>query len=575
VTFVVRGWGIEQFRDAYRRGAAVADVIDETLRLLHALPDAVLIGAPLEERARGDAARLAGVDPDSLALYGVPFVVKDNIDVAGCTTTAGCPGYAFVAEADATLVDRLRWAGAIVVGKANMDQFATGLVGTRSPYGTPHNVLRADLVPGGSSSGSAVAVALGAVPFSIGSDTAGSGRVPAALNGVVGLKPTPGRVSTAGIVPAVRRLDCPSIFARSPADAQAVAAVIAGLDSADSLTRAPGQVRPMRWPPVVGVPDPWPADVPLDGEVRDWFAAAVARLAALGATVVGVDIAAALELGAMLYGSAVVAERAAAVGDAVARGVEGLDPIVASIITAASGFTAVDAYQAEYRLSDLRVACATMWMGIDVLALPTTPNLPTIEDVRTDPIGVNRVIGLLTSFVNLADAACIVVPMQPGVPGGLQLVAPAWHDDDLVRLGQGYLDGSLPPPAPATTIVVVGAHLDGLPLNGQLTSRGAWLRERTTTAPAYRLYELPGAVPRKPGLRRVGAGGASIEVEVWTIGVAELGSFVDGVPPPLGIGTVELADGSWQHGFICEGWALEDARDITEFGGWRAYLSDG
>jgi len=311
MTIDTRGWGLDDYRDAYASGTSVVEVIDAVLAALRSMPSTVLIGDPLEGLASATAARLAALDPGSLPLYGVPFVVKDNIDIAGAATTAGCPGYSFVADADATLVARLRAAGAIVVGKTNLDQFATGLVGTRSPHGTPPNVLRADLVPGGSSSGSAVAVALGVVPFSIGTDTAGSGRVPAALNGIVGLKPTIGMVSSAGIVPAVRRLDCPSIFARVVEDAQTVLAVIAGPDPADALTRAAQPVRPWRWPPVIGVPSAWPADVTVDAEIQKWFDAAVARLVDLGATIVDVDIAPALELGNVLYGSAMVAERAA------------------------------------------------------------------------------------------------------------------------------------------------------------------------------------------------------------------------------------------------------------------------
>jgi allophanate hydrolase len=417
-------------------------------------------------------------------------------------------------------------------------------------------------------------VALGAVPFSIGTDTAGSGRVPAALNGIVGLKPTLGRVSLAGIVPAVRRLDCPSVFARSVGGAQVVVAAIAGPDPRDALTRVPTDLRPMRWPPVIGVPAAWPAGVGLSDEMASWFAAAVDRLRAIGATVVEIDIAPALELGAMLYGSAVVAERAAAVGGAVAKGVDGLDPTVASIIADSMLWSAVDAYRAEYRLADLRAAFDATWDGIDVLALPTTAFLPTRAAVRADPIGVNRALGALTTFVNLADAACVVVPMEPGVPAGLQLVARAWRDDELAELAASYVAGALTTPVTDLSIVVVGAHLDGLPLNGQLTERGAWLRRRTTTASTYRLYELAGTVPAKPGLRRVRSGGAAIEVEVWAIGAAELGSFVGQVSAPLGIGTVELADGTWEHGFICEGWALDGARDITDFGGWRAFLRD-
>ena len=378
-----------------------------------------------------------------LPLYGVPFLVKDNIDVAGVATTAGCPGFAYVPAADATLVARLRAAGAVVVGKTNLDQFATGLVGTRSPYGVPPNVLRAELVPGGSSSGSAVAVALGAVPFSIGTDTAGSGRVPAAFNGIVGLKPTVGRLSCAGVVPAVRRMDCPSVFARSVADARRAVDAMAGADCADVFSQAPLDVAPTRWPPRVGVPDPWPLDVPLDDELRAAFDLAVGRLASMGVPIVPIDLSPALELGEMLYGSAIVAERAAAVGDAVARGVTGLDPTVATIIAGAGAWTAVDAYRAEYRIAELRARFAEVWSTVDVLATPTTTILPTLAAVAADPFGVNRTVGTLTSFVNLAGATCIVVPGEPGVPAGLQLVAPAWHDDALADLAEDDERGAL------------------------------------------------------------------------------------------------------------------------------------
>lgn len=575
----VTGWGVARCVAAVRDGVPPEAIVDSAVSLLARLPPEVLIGPPLVERARADAAALgaaiaAGADPATLPLAGVPFVVKDNIDVAGQPTTAGCPGFARVAARDATVVERLRAAGAIVVGKANLDQFATGLVGTRSPYGTPPNALRPDLVPGGSSSGSAVAVALGAVPFALGTDTAGSGRVPAALNGIVGLKPTLGRVSTAGIVPAVRRLDCPSVFARSPADAGTVLEALAGVDGADPHTRPPVAVRPLRWPPRVGVPADWPTTVGLTPDVRTWFERAVDALATLGASLVPIDVRALLELGDELYGGPVVAERTAAVGAAIADGVAGLDPVAARIIAEGARFDAVDAYRAEYRLAELRRRAAEVWQDVDVVALPTTPRLATVEDVRADPVGVNSALGRLTSFVNLADAAAVVVPVGPGVPVGLQLVAPAWHDDELIRLGEGYLSGRLGPSAPPATVVVVGAHLEGQPLNHQLTSRGAWCRERTRTAPCYRLHALASTSPAKPGLCRVAQGGAAIEVEVWALGLAELGSFLLEVPPPLCLGTVELADGSHHHGFLCEPWALDGAPDITRFGGWRAYLQD-
>ena len=570
-----RGWTIRQFREAYLSGVGVDEVIGATLAMLAAAPDGVLIGTPLYDRAGEEVESIADVDPASLPLYGIPYIVKDNIDVAGVETTAGCPGFATIAGSDATVVARLRAAGAIVVGKANLDQFATGLVGTRSPFGTPENVLRPELVPGGSSCGSAVAVALGLVPFSIGTDTAGSGRIPAGLNGVVALKPTLGRFSTAGIVPAVRRVDCPSLFARCIDDLAVAASAMSGTDPLDALSRSIVPVRPLRWPPRVGVPQVWPGDLELDDEVGKGFGVAVQRLAHLGAIIVPIDITPALELGEMLYGSALVAERTAAVGESVAGDVEGLDPTVAAIIAGGTGFTAVDAYRGEYRLAELRAACASSWSGVDVVALPTASILATLRAVRADPFGVNRTLGRLTSFVNLADAACVVVPFGDNIPAGLQLIAPAWHDEDLLALGQSYTDESLASAPKSCAIVVVGAHLDGQPLNHQLTDRGAWCRTRTTTSPHYRLHALAGTTPPKPGLRRVGGGeaGASIEVEVWSIGLTEFGSFVAAVPPPLCIGSIELADGSWHKGFLCEPWALDGGLDITDFGGWRAYLS--
>jgi len=555
---------------------ASADV-EETLAKLAGAPPGVLIGEPCVERARADAAALDGVDPATMSLYGVPFVVKDNIDVAGVPTTAGCPGAAYVPDADADIVARLRAAGAIVVGKANLDQFATGLVGTRSPYGTPPNVLDPTLVPGGSSSGSAVAVALGLVPFALGTDTAGSGRVPAALNGVVGLKPTVGRMSNVGVVPAVRSLDCPSVFAATVVDAAAVAAVMEG----GAGTRSPESAPPMAWPPRVGVPAAWPPDVSISPAMSAWFAAAVERLAALGCSIVPVDIVGHLQLGRLLYGSALVAERAAAVGELVAKvgggadvaDVEGLDPVVAGIIARAGEQVGVDVYRAEHAAAEARRAVAGVFAHVDVLALPTTLATVTLDEVRDDPVGRNQFLGTLTTFVNLADLACVTVPMAPGIPGGLQLIGPAWSDDDLAALGGGYEQASLPERDPACAVVVVGAHLDGQPLNGQLTSRGAVRRRLTTTAPTYRLYELAGTTPRKPGLVRVAEGGAAIEVELWAIPPAALGSFLLDVPPPLALGTVELADGSWWKGFVCEPRALDGATDITHTGGWRRHVT--
>jgi allophanate hydrolase len=417
--------------DAFASGIrerGVQAVIDDVLADLAEAPAGVLIGAPLVELARADAARLDGSAPTQ-PLHGIPFVVKDNIDVAAVPTTAACPGFSYVARRDAVVVAALRARGAIVVGKANLDQFATGLVGTRSPYGTPPNALDPRLVPGGSSSGSAAAVALGYVPFSLGTDTAGSGRVPAALNGIVGYKPTVGRLDTTGVVPAVRRLDCPSVFARSVGDASRVAAAIGRASgrhrAADGPTDAGQQV-------VVGVPSRWPTGVDVDPRVETAFEDALDRLTASGHALVRIDVTPLVDLGTMLYGSALVAERTLAVGHAVAAGVDGLDEVVATIIRRGFELTAVDAYRAEYELTTRRAAAVAALEAVDMLALPTTLVVPTLDDVRADPFGVNERLGTLTTFTNLLGLPAVVVPIGAGAPVGLQLLAARGQDTELL-----------------------------------------------------------------------------------------------------------------------------------------------
>lgn len=572
------GWMLADYADAYRSGASATNIIEATLASLATAPDGVLIGGPLRDRALADARELdSAADAEARPLFGVPFVVKDNIDVAHAPTTAGCPGYGYIAAADATVVALLRAAGAVVVGKTNLDQFATGLVGTRSPYGIPPNTFDPALVPGGSSSGSAVAVALGLVPFALGTDTAGSGRVPAALNGLVGIKPTPGKVSTYGIVPAMRRFDCPSVFARCVEDAALVADTLSVADRRDPFTRRQRPAVPFHEAPVVGVPNPWPPRVELSAEMARVFDQSVAALAALGCEIVPVDIEPMLDIGAMLYGSALVAERSAAVGEAVDKGLAGLNPVVAAIIAGGNDRSAVDAYRTEYELTLLRATCAGIWGNIDVLAVPTTPQVATRAEVDLDPFGRNEMLGRLTTFVNLLDLAAIVVPMRPRserVPAGLQLIAPAWQDGELARLAASFERGTpINPQQQPCTVVVVGAHLRGLPLHHQLTERRATFGGAARTTADYRLYALARTVPPKPGLLRVAPGeGAEIEVELWSMGYAEFGSFVDGVPPPLSIGTIALNDGTAHKGFLCEPAGLVGATDITELGGWRAYL---
>jgi allophanate hydrolase len=431
VRTALRHADLDGFASGIRERGVVA-VIDDVLADLADAPTGVLIGPPLVELARADAARLDQSAPN-LPLHGIPFVVKDNIDVAAATTTAACPGFAYLARRDAAVVAALRAQGAVVVGKANLDQFATGLVGTRSPYGTPPNALDARLAPGGSSSGSAAAVALGYVPFSLGTDTAGSGRVPAALNGIVGYKPTVGRVDTRGVVPAVRRLDCPSVFARNVADASRVAGV---LDRGAGLHRRTGGAA-LTGHEIVGVPARWPDGVEIDPVVATAFEAAVERMAAAGTTLVRIDVAPLVELGAMLYGSALVAERTLAVGAAIADGIDGLDDVVAAIIRRGFELTAVDAYRTEYELVARREAALAVLEPVDVLALPTTPFAPTLDDVRADPFGVNERLGVLTTFTNLLGLPAVVVPIGAGSPVGLQLLAARDCDRELLSFAAG------------------------------------------------------------------------------------------------------------------------------------------
>ncbi|MET0147395.1 MAG: amidase family protein [Ilumatobacteraceae bacterium] len=430
MTLALRHADLDAVAASVREHGAVA-VVEDALAALADAPAGVLIGAPLAESARAEAVRLDATDSDgAAALRGVPFVVKDNIDVGSVATTAACPGFSYVADRDAGVVAAVRAAGAIVVGKANLDQFATGLVGTRSPYGTPPNALDARLVPGGSSSGSAVAVALGYVPFALGTDTAGSGRVPAALNGIVGFKPTVGRLDTSGMVPAIRRLDCPSVFARSVSDAALVASV---LEPAGPVVSAL-PTRDRSDPLTVGIPMSWPAGTEPVASIELAFHEGLARLGAMGAVLRPVDIAPLLALGRMLYGSALVAERTLAVGPAVAAGVDGLDPVVTAVIGRGFEMTAVDAYRTEYELVDRRAAARAVLEHVDVLALPTTTFVPTLAEVERDPFGVNDRMGTLTTFVNLLDLPAVVVPIPGPTPMGLQLLGAPWQDAALLAL---------------------------------------------------------------------------------------------------------------------------------------------
>ncbi|WP_405971169.1 allophanate hydrolase [Streptomyces sp. NBC_00988] len=501
---------------------------------------------------------------EQLPLAGRLFAAKGNIDVHGLPTTAGCPAYAYDPETDAPVVARLRAAGAIVLGTTNLDQFATGLVGTRSPYGAVRNAHDPERISGGSSAGSAVAVALGIVDFALGTDTAGSGRVPAAFNGIVGLKPTRGLVPTTGVVPACASIDCVTVFARTLPEAE---------QALTFMTSPPARALP---PLPQRAPGPWRIAVPprdqlgeLDEGWAEAYEKAVTRLSDAGAEIRPLDLTPFTEAAAMLYEGAFVAERYTAVGafvdKAIASGTEGLDPTVTGIITRARDIPAHQLYADEERLAALRTRALAELADADALLLPTTPGHPTLTEVAANPLGANARLGRFTNSTNLFDLAAVAVPSGEvsGLPFGVMLIGPAFTDDRLTQIARDL--------NPTIQLAVVGAHLTGQPLNPQLLSLGARLDRTTTTAPVYRLHALT-TTPPKPGLVHVGEGGAAIETEIWRLPAEGVGKLLATLPRPMTLGTVELADGTSAPGFLCEPAALENAEDITTYGGWRNYV---
>jgi allophanate hydrolase len=516
------------------------------------------------EASAMDARVAAG---EHLPLAGRLFAAKGNIDVKGLPTTAGCPAYAYAPEEDAPAVARLREAGALVIGTTNLDQFATGLVGTRSPYGAVRNAYDPVRISGGSSSGSAVAVALGIVDFALGTDTAGSGRVPAAFNGIVGLKPTRGLVPTTGVVPACASIDCVTVFARTlPQAEQALAHMASPPDRAlpPLPQRAPGPWR-IAVPPLADLGE-------LDEGWAEAYDAAVGRLADAGAEVRSIDLAPFTEAAAMLYEGAFVAERYTAIGSFVdkliAEGGAGLDPTVAGIITRARDIPAHQLFADQARLAALRARALAELADADALLLPTAPGHPTLAEVAADPLGANARLGRFTNSTNLFDLAAVAVPAGEvnGLPFGVMLIGPAFTDERLARIARVL--------EPETYVAVVGAHLSGQPLNPQLLALGARLDHATTTAPVYRLHALR-TDPPKPGLVHVGEGGAAIETEVWRLPAEGLGRLLATLPRPMALGSVELADGTHVPGFLCEPSALAGADDITAYGSWRTYVDRG
>ncbi len=536
--------------------------------------------ADVLDAARAVDARVAA--GEVLPLAGVPYAAKDNIDVAGLQTTAACPAFAYRPERSAGVTERLAAAGAICLGKTNLDQFATGLVGVRSPYGVPRNAYNLAYVSGGSSSGSSIAVAAGLVPFALGTDTAGSGRVPAAFNHLIGFKPTKGRWSTRGVVPACRSIDCVTVFTSDTADAALVDQVIAGFDAADPWSKplADCALAPQR----IGVPRRDQRQWFGDTESEFLYDRALGKLSEI-ADLVEIDIAPLQEAAQLLYGGPWVAERTAAIAKILTENPDAVDPTVRAVVEAGWSKTAVETFNGIYRLAEIKRHADLMWGDLDALAFPTTGTTYRVAELAAAPIALNSNLGAYTNFVNLLDMAALAIPAgtRTNATGfGITLIGPADTDRALLSLADTYLaKADLAPPPPldlegrmqTVKLAVVGAHLKDMPLHWQLTSRGAVFVGATETAPSYRLYAMADSVPPKPALVHSAEGGAAIAVEVYELGVAEFGSFVVDVPPPLAIGTVTLADGTSVKGFVSEPRATTGAQDITHLGGWRAFIA--
>lgn len=538
---------------------------------------------------------LDGKSPVELPLFGVPFAIKDNIDLAGIPTTAACPAYAYTPERSATLVAQLIALGAVPLGKTNLDQFATGLNGTRSPYGACRNSVHPDYPSGGSSAGSSLAVALGVASFALGTDTAGSGRVPAALNNLVGLKASKGLLSTAGVVPACRSLDCVTYFTASAVEASQLLALTAKLDPQDQYSRS----NPL-WndasafgAPRRGFRFGVPEQLEFLGcpESPALFAHAIEQLKALGGEPVEIEFAPFLAAARLLYAGPWVAERYSVAGTLIEQHPEAVLPVIKDVLSKAAGFSAVQTFEAQYQLQALKAQCDQLMAGLDCVLTPAYPRPVTLAELEVEPVQRNSDLGYYTNFMNMLDYAAVAVPagfMTNGLPWGVTLLGRVFTDQYLLSLadalqrqqalslvGERRLSG----PAPACSarndmarVVVCGAHLDGLPLNWQLRQRGGCLVEATFSSPDYKLYALAGGPPFRPGMVRVAADGVAIPVEVWELPSSELGSFLTGIPAPLGLGKVQLASGVWESGFICEPYGLEGAADISAYGGWRAYV---
>ncbi|MBK1878108.1 allophanate hydrolase [Pelagicoccus mobilis] len=588
---------ITTLRQGYLAGSfKPSDIITEVLSRIESGDSKIWISVDTKERLLAQAAELETKDPATLPLYGIPFGVKDNIDVAELPTTAACPDYRYFAEKDATVVAQLRAAGAIPIGKTNLDQFATGLVGVRSPYGVPGNAFDPEYLPGGSSSGSAVSVALGQVSFALGTDTAGSGRVPACFNNLVGLKPSRGLLSASGVVPACKSLDCVSIFALNASDAQTALRSAAAFDPSDAYSRqAPVQLesprRAYREGMTFGVPSPEQLNFFGDQAYLNLYLEAVGQLESLGFKKQVVDFSPFLSAARLLYEGPWVAERYWAIQELIKEAPDALHPITKAIIEKGIDGTAVDAFDASYKLQAFRQATLPLWDEIDFLATPTAGTHYKIEEVEADPIQLNSNLGYYTNFMNLLDLASVAVPTgftPKKLPFGITVIAPAFHDEKLLQvanklhvasdLALGTSDQKVFPelapfPTETLSIAVCGAHMSGLPLNSQLTELGATFNRAEKTSPNYRLFALPGTTPPKPGMVRDSSAGASIDLEIWELPKTQWAAFIEQIPSPLGIANIELADGTFVKGFSCEAWATSNATEVTNHGNWRKYIA--
>ncbi|MBB5575653.1 allophanate hydrolase [Rhizobium paranaense] len=589
---------LASLRQAYTAGLSPLKVMEEIIARCRASDDpAIFITTTPEDELRAAARELVerAPEPNSLPLWGIPFAVKDNIDVAGLPTTAACPAFSYHPQADATTVARLRAAGAIVIGKTNLDQFATGLNGTRSPHGAPRSVFNSNYVSGGSSSGSAVAVASGLASFSLGTDTAGSGRVPAAFNNLVGIKPTPGLVPNVGVVPACRSVDVVTIFAATVGDGIAIRRIMEGYDTRDPFSR---QAVPASLPstgPRIGILGGAEREFYGNKDVEALYDAAIERARSFGAVIVPFDYAPFRLAAELLYNGPWVAERLAAVKEFLATNGGDFDPTVRAIIEGAKAYDAVDAFEGRYKLEALRQKTKAEWEKVDFLMLPTSPTTYTVKEMQADPIVKNSHFGRYTNFANLLDCAAIAIPAgfdaNDHLPAGVMLVGPAFTDDALapfadamhraLNAGMGKDRKAVLPEASRVApmadefvpIVVVGAHLTDMPLNHELTRPGGYRVKTARTDGSYRLFALPGTIPPKPGLvRDPGFAGNGVEVEVWALPPAAFARFVQNIPAPLGVGKITLDDGTCVTGFLCEVHAITGAREITEFGGWRNYI---